>query len=655
MSAPAPNSDPSGPLPRDRRGTALWTALGVLAAVVLTVWTVLAAGEHAYLVLGYPAPGLVTTLGVSLLRLVLDLSAAVCVGSLVFCAFFTTPRRDRMVSPDGYAAVRAAETSAWVWAGAGLLLTVFDAADSSGQPVSEILAPTSLLELLGALDAPDGWLLSAAVAVVLALSCHFVLRWRTTIALSLVGALGVLPPVLVGHGASNAGHDFASDSLGFHVVAATLWLGTLFAVLAHALRGGAHQQRVALRYQRLAAGCWVVLAASGVVSSLVLVPPDRLLETRYGALVLAKVGMLVLIAAVSVPLRRRAFRAGTGTRRAVLRLAGLEGALLLGTLGISMGMAHVPPPNLLARDTSASELLIGYDLPAFPDPTQLLTAWRFDLLLGTAAVLLAVGYALGVRRLRAAGTSWPVGRTASWMAGCATVLVASSSGLGSYAPATFGVHMTAHLLLNMVGPALLVLGHPVLLALNALPGAERGGLFGPREWVLAVVHSPVARAVTHPVVASVLLAGSLYGLYLTGLFQWVMQEHWAHTIMNVYFLVTGYLWFWSVLGTDRTPRRVPQLARLGVTLGMMPLLAFFGVLVLSMDEPIADNYYRTLDLAWSVDPMAAQRAGALIGWLGGELPMLLVLVVLLSQWQREQGDDDAEHEGLFERLESTRS
>src|SRR3712207_7184373 len=50
-----------------------------------------------------------------------------------------------------------------------------------------------------------------------------------------------------------------------------------------------------------------------------------------------------------------------------------------------------------------------------------------------------------------------------------------------------------HMILGMLVPILLVLGAPVTLALRALPPAGRTGPPGPREWLLAAVHSPVAR------------------------------------------------------------------------------------------------------------------------------------------------------------------
>lgn len=53
------------------------------------------------------------------------------------------------------------------------------------------------------------------------------------------------------------------------------------------------------------------------------------------------------------------------------------------------------------------------------------------------------------------------------MSGCAVLLIATSSGVGKYAPAVFSVHMGAHMALSMLGPVLLVLGAPITLALRA--------------------------------------------------------------------------------------------------------------------------------------------------------------------------------------------
>ena len=201
------------------------------------------------------------------------------------------------------------------------------------------------------------------------------------------------------------------------------------------------------------------------------------------------------------------------------------------TVGLAVALGRSAPPDSGAVP-SRIETILGYDLAGPPTLGRLAFDWRFNLLLGSAALALAVVYLLGVRRLVRRGDSWPVGRTVAWVAGCAGLLVATSSGLGRYGPAMFSVHMAQHMVLGMLVPILLVLGAPATLALRALPAAGRYRPPGPREWLLAALHSPPARWLTHPLVTLPLFVGSYYTLYFSGLFPAALPEHWAHLLMN---------------------------------------------------------------------------------------------------------------------------
>lgn len=133
--------------------------------------------------------------------------------------------------------------------------------------------------------------------------------------------------------------------------------------------------------------------------------------------------------------------------------------------------------------------------------------------------------------------------------------MATSSGIGRYAPVMFSVHMGQHMVLNMLVPILLVLGGPVTLLLRAVPPAGTGAPPGPREWVLAAIHSPVARVLTEPLVALALFVGSFYVLYFSGLFDLALEAHWAHLAMNLHFMLVGALFFWPIVGIDPSPGR----------------------------------------------------------------------------------------------------
>jgi putative copper resistance protein D len=195
--------------------------------------------------------------------------------------------------------------------------------------------------------------------------------------------------------------------------------------------------------------------------------------------------------------------------------------------------------------------------------------------------------------------------------------------------------MALHMMLSMLAPALLVLGGPVTLALRALPAARADSPPGPREWLLAAVHSPVARVLTHPIVALVLFIGSFYALYFSGLFDAALTRHWAHLAMNAHFLLVGYIFYWPLIGVDPAPRRLPPLGRLGMVFASLPFHAFFGIVLMLSASVIGAQFYSALALPWVPDLLAEQRLGGGLAWAAGEIPLLVVLVALLAQWARD--------------------
>ncbi|MGW9478538.1 cytochrome c oxidase assembly protein [Saccharomonospora azurea] len=610
--------------------------VGSLLAIMVAVAIVVLTGGLSYGVAGLTDPGDVTRYGIMVVRVGADLSAAVCVGSLLLAAFLVPPQKSGMLSVDGYAAVRTAGTAAWLWFVFAIASVFFTAADGAGKPVTDVFDPVVLLNYVEAIEQPKGWLLTAALALLLALGCRLVLSWGWSVVLFGLSIGGLLPIAATGHSAAGGSHDVATNSLLFHLVGAALWVGGLIALLAHARRRGDHLPLAAARFSTIALVAWIVLGVSGVVNALVRVAPDQLLTTDYGLVVLAKVVALAVLGVFGHQHRKRSVReladgAGGGT---LVRLAAVEVLVMFVTFGLATALSRTPPPLEIAAQPSTTELLIGYDLDRALTPLGVLTEWRFDLVYGTAAIVLAAVYLAGVRRLRRRGDVWPVGRTVAWLAGCAMLLLATSSGLGRYSPAMFSIHMITHMTLNMLVPILFVLGGPVTLALRALPPAGRNRPPGPREWILALVHSPIAKALTNPVVALILFVGSFYVLYYSGLFDVALKQHWAHVAMNAHFLVVGYTFFWPIIGIDPSPRQLPPLGKLGLLMASTPFHAFFGVILMNMQTVIGESFYRSLDLPWVDGLLTDQRVGGGIAWASGELPVLVVMVALLVQWAR---------------------
>ena len=608
----------------------LGSLLAVLVAVVLLLQT---GGTNLSGITGLRDPGPLTTYGVTVVRLLAEVSAVVVIGSLLLAAFLVPPQRSGVLAADGYGAVRTAGVAAWLWVVFALASSFFSAAESAGRPVQQVLDPEVFVVLVEALSVPRAWLITACVALIVAVGCHLTLTWGWTATLFGFSLLGLVPLALTGHSATGGDHDVATNSLLYHFVAAALWVGGLIALVALGRRGSTNLPLAARRFSRLALVCWIVMAASGVVNGLVRVTPAELFGTTYGLLLLAKIVALGVLGVFGQQQRVRGVRVlqETGTRRPLLQLAGVEILVMCLTFGIAAALGRTPSPDEAAVPGRV-ELLVGYDLSGPPTVWRLLFDWRFDLVFGTAAIVLAVLYLAGVRRLHQRGDHWPVGRTVAWLAGCATLLIATSSGIGRYSPAMFSVHMGGHMLLSMVAPVLLVLGGATTLALRALPPAGKSAPPGPREWLLAAVNSPVARFLTQPIVAMLQFVGVFYLLYFSGLFDVALEYHWAHLAMNAHFLLAGYLFFWPLIGVDPAPRRLMPLGRLGIMFLSMPFHAFFGVILMSSQTVIGEQFYAQLRLPWVTDLLTDQRLGGGIAWGFGEIPALIVLVALMVQW-----------------------
>ena len=321
-------------------------------------------------------------------------------------------------------------------------------------------------------------------------------------------------------------------------------------------------------------------------------------------------------------------------RGPLIKFASIEAVIFGLTFGVAVALSRTPPPPPPTFNPSIPVIEIGYDFARPPTLARVLFDWRFDLVFGTTAIVLAVVYLIAVRRLRRRGDPWPIGRTVAWLLGCAVLLFATSSGVGRYMPAMFSMHMTAHMLLSMLTPILLVLGAPVTLALRALPAARRDDPPGPREWLLAALHSKVSRFFTNPIIATVLFVAGFYGLYFGGIFDALAGRHAAHLAMNLHFLLTGYLFYWVVIGVDPTPRPIPPLGKLAMVFASLPLHAFFGVVLMSTDTVLGESFYESLRLYWHTDLLGDQRLGGGIAWAAGEIPLVVVMFALLIQWRR---------------------
>ncbi|MGR6968928.1 cytochrome c oxidase assembly protein [Streptomyces cynarae] len=272
------------------------------------------------------------------------------------------------------------------------------------------------------------------------------------------------------------------------------------------------------------------------------------------------------------------------------------------------------------------------DLPPFTLGRGLV--WSTDPFF-LVACLVGLGlYGWGVVRLVRRGDKWPAGRTLAYVVGVLIVLLTMCTRLNDYGMVMFSVHMVQHMLISMLAPILILLGAPITLALRALPTAGRGRK-GPRELLLMLLHSRYLRIVTHPAFTIPLFIASLYGLYFTPLFDFLMESKAGHIAMMVHFLAVGLVFFWPIMGVDPGPHRPGHLMRMLELFAGMPFHAFFGIALMMASTPMVDAY-RNPPASLGIDALADQTSAGGIAWAFSEVPSVLVLLALLFQWYRSE-------------------
>ncbi|WP_037783902.1 cytochrome c oxidase assembly protein [Streptomyces niveus] len=613
-------------------GAAVSTAVAV---ALLVLWP---GGTSAEQVPGIQGPDALTTWALPVARTVANAAAVAVIGALLLVTVLLPGGRRLDVTKLRYLTWAAVAAAAWAAASAALL--VFTLSDLFARPVGQVLAPDVLADFVLTDAQGRSYALMTGAGAILATVCPGIGTVRWARAALLLAVAGLLPPAFTGHSAGAGNHDAAVTSLALHLVGVAVWVAGLALLLVAAVRRDAGLDTAVRRFSALAFWAFVAVAASGVVNAVVRLPSAAdVFSSRYGVLVLLKTVALLILGALGRWHRQRVLPTvgDDGSRRPFVKLAAGELLLMAAAMGLATALSRTPPPGAQTSSLSAAEELLGFPMPPplgdFPW-TPLFTQWHFDPLFAFGTAAAALAYLNGVRKLRARGDRWPLGRTIAWLAGLAVTVLATMSGLAVYGKVMFSVHMGQHMILAMTVPILLVLGAPATLALRTLPTAEKGGTAGPRELLLALLRSRYVKVVSHPVVASVLFIASAFAVYYTSLFESLMRSHLGHTVMLVHFLAVGLLFFWVIIGVDPGPRRLPYLGRLFVLILTMPFHSWFSISVMSSTDIIGEGWWADVGRTWGASLADDQYNGGAIAWATGDIPVLITTIILAAQWVR---------------------
>ncbi|GLJ80181.1 cytochrome c oxidase assembly protein [Microbacterium imperiale] len=607
-------------------------AILAVSALIVVLIGLAAGGGAAPLQLLDPGP--VVRWGLPVIKLVVNLTAAGMVGSLVVALFaLRAGQRPFEVALDTASVSAAIFTVASAATAFFTFLNLFGSAPSAGAEFGQQLG-----RFLVETEAGRAWLLTTIAGAVLTVLTFAVRGWTSTLLVAVLAAASLVPMATQGHSGEEANHNTAVVALALHIVAAAVWLGGLILlVVIRPVVDRADMVRVVSRYSSIALAAFVVVAVSGTVRAAVgLVSPENLLSP-YGALLAVKVVALIAMGVLGASYRRRliAKLASAGAARIFWLLVTVEIAFMGIASGAAAALARTPPPvdTALPEEATPAQVLTGAALPPELTIDRWFTMWDIDLLWVFVVGFGLFFYLAGVWRMRRRGDRWPLYRTLLWAFGMLLLLWVTCGPINAYQDYLFSLHMVGHMLLSMAIPLCLVAGAPVTLAARAIRKRD-DGTRGGREWILWAVHTPFSRVVTHPAFASLMFIGSLWVFYYTDLFRWTLYDHLGHEWMVVHFLLSGYLFVLSLIGIDPVPYRLPYPFRLLTLIAVMAMHAFFGMAIMMSSGLFAAEWFGAMGRTWGPTPLEDQYIGGGVAWSVGEIPTLILAITVAIQWSR---------------------
>ena len=559
------------------------------------------------------------------------LLAFATIGALLASSLFITNDSGALTAT-GLKIKKTAGALATLWFLSSLIGAILKIAEILEVSFTDALDATTINSYLTQTDLGKSIFFQLVGLALVAVALPLFKRALPIIVLTAIALVSLIAPIFQSHAAANGSHALAIGALVTHVIALSLWVGGLFGII---LIPREERTSALYRFSQLALWAAIAVVSSGIATAWTRLNEKSAWNTQYAYVVIAKVILPVVLLSMGYANRKALASREELRLQELSRLVGVEAMVMVAVVVMGSWLSQIQPPVGDTSNLTAAQLLVGQKTPPPPSIMNLLKLYNPDALMIALLVTAVALYIKGVSVLKSRGDSWPVGRTVAFAMGIALIDFATSGGLGVYAIFSFEYHMMAHMLLGMIAPIGLVLGAPITLALRTLPQGRTSEERGVRAFALTALHSRYSVILNNPITALALFDGSLFVLYFTDLFGALMQNHAGHLLMNIHFILAGFLFFHVIIGIDPNPRKYPHIVRIVILFGAMSLHAFFSVALMSETTLIDGGYYASLKTSWLPDLLHDQAMGGTIGWSMGEIPILLALVATFILWMRD--------------------
>ncbi|MGH2866338.1 MAG: cytochrome c oxidase assembly protein [Solirubrobacteraceae bacterium] len=220
-------------------------------------------------------------------------------------------------------------------------------------------------------------------------------------------------------------------------------------------------------------------------------------------------------------------------------------------------------------------------------------------------------------------------RTASFVAGLATIVLALESPLDGAADQLFWAHMLQHVLLLTVAPPLILLGRPWPRMWRALPLGSRtaiGRTLARARWT-----GPL-RALARPFPACLLFNATIVGWHIPGAYEATLTSNTIHQVEHAMFFFTGLLFWARVIDPGPLRPRLVWPARIAYVVGAMVVGWVLAITLVLVPEPVYSHYALLTHRPGGISALTDQQLAGGVMWVPGSLAYGVAMLIGVYRW-----------------------
>ncbi len=215
------------------------------------------------------------------------------------------------------------------------------------------------------------------------------------------------------------------------------------------------------------------------------------------------------------------------------------------------------------------------------------------------------------------GTEVKPRHIAWFVAGLLTIFIALVSPLDALSNyASFGAHMTQHVLLAIVAPALLLLGTPA---------------YWLRYLFTVPIVKQVLRLIVQPLLAFAIFNVVLWAWHLPALYEGALRDPNIHILEHTMFLITGVIMWAPILFALPPDRPMSYLAKIAYLFFDMVSSSILAALF-TFAQSVIYPYYGDAMLRFGLTAMDDQQLAGGIMWVPGGGIFLVATLLALAAW-----------------------